>query len=126
VHFSSERYFKQLRTPIKFLEHAFVVRRGKVGNRNLECRLVFSFYSHTFALYLASDSIHAPGALLNRGGIPAQVVMDNVTAFAVQVNALLTDRSGNEDLWPVRRVEPEEIPIAILCVAFYKLNYVAI
>ncbi len=82
--------------------------------------------SHALTLNLAADPINAPGALLNRRRIPAQVMMDNMPALPVQVDPFLSDRSGNEDLWSVRRVESEEIPVAVLGVTLYKLDDVAV
>ena len=47
--------------------------------------------------------------------------MDNMPTFAVQVDPFLSNRSGNEDFWSVRRVESEKISVAGLSVTLYKL-----
>src|ERR1019366_7944702 len=73
-----------------------------------------------------ADPINTSSALLNCRRIPTQVMVNNVTAFAVQVDAFLPNGGGNEDFWPVRRVESEEIPVAVLSVTFHKLDDVAI
>ena len=52
--------------------------------------------------------------------------MDNMPTFAVQVDPFLPDRGRNEDFRAVRSVEPEEIPITVLCVTFYELNDIAV
>ena len=52
--------------------------------------------------------------------------MDDMPALAVQVDPFLSNRSGNEDLRAVRRVESEEIAVAVLRVALYKLDDVAV
>ena len=47
-------------------------------------------------------------------------------ALTMQVDPFLTNRSGNEDLGPVRCVESEEITVAVLRLALYKLDDVAV
>jgi hypothetical protein len=84
------------------------------------------FDSHALTLNLAADPINTPSALLNRRRIPTQVMVNDVTAFAVQVDAFLPNGSGNQDFWAVRRVESKEIAVAVLSVAFYKLDDVPV
>src|SRR5580698_6709412 len=107
-HFSSKRHFKELRASVKFLEHPLIIGRGQVRNCNLEFRCFSSFDPHAFPFNLAADSVNTASTLFNRCRIPAKIMVEYMPTLTMKVDPFLSDRSGDEDFWPVRRVESEE------------------
>jgi hypothetical protein len=64
--------------------------------------------------------------LLDGRRVPAEVVVDHVTTFPVEVDPLLPDRGRDDALRAARRVEAEEVPIPALGVALDELGHLAL
>lgn len=108
AYFAAKRYLEKLRPSIKLLEHALVIRRGEVRHGDLQRRSLSDLDSHALALDLAPDPINAPRALLNRRGVPAQVMVNDVPTLTVEVDPFLADRGRDEDLRAVRGLNPRK------------------
>ena len=71
-------------------------------------------FGFAFSEGLGADAIRAAGALLDRGRVPGQVVVDDVTAVSVEVDALLADRCADEDIGQEGGVETRKDSVALL------------
>ena len=58
-------------------------------------------------LGLGADTIHPSGALFQGAGVPAEVVVDDMPAVQVEVNALGQHAAGHQDIGVKRCVEGE-------------------
>jgi hypothetical protein len=66
-------------------EAVLVVGAGDVRDGDVERAVSVPFPVASEPLGLAADAVYATGALFEGGRVPRQVVMNDVTAFAVQV-----------------------------------------
>jgi len=67
---------------------------------------------HTVRPASATRPVDAARPLFQSTGIPAQIVVDHVTAEAVQINALGHDTAGNQYFRKERAVEREHQALA--------------
>src|SRR5665213_2394532 len=105
-------HFKGLGAEPEFFEHAFVVGAGEERDANFEENLAGVAGGVTLAKGFAADTISAASALFEDGGIPGQIVVDNMAAVAVEVYALLSHLSTYKHLGQEGRVEAGEDAVA--------------
>ena len=107
---ASQRDVEDLSATVHDAEPVLVVGACDVGNRDIKEAIPVALSAGPFGL--APDAIDTAGPLLDGRRVPWEVVVDDVAAFAVEVDTLLADGSGDEDLRYQGRVEAREEPIA--------------
>jgi len=83
----------------EFFIHSFVIGAGHERHADFKDNRAWISGGISFTKCLAADAVGPTGALFKHGGIPCKVVMDHVTAVAVEINALLANLSTDQDLW---------------------------
>src|SRR5690349_1774585 len=104
---------KRLRAETQFLIHALIVCAGKERHADLQKNLIATGSGGiAFAEGFAANAVGATSALFEHSRIPSKIVMNDVPAVAVQVNAFLPNGCANEDLRQKRGVETVEDAVA--------------
>ena len=88
-----------------YAEPMLVVGARDVRNGDIEGAISVAVAPEPFGL--AAEAIDTARPLLERRRVPREVVVDNVAALAVKVDAFLSDRGDDEDL---RRIAPLAFP----------------
>ena len=74
-------HLEQVGTGMDTTKSVLIVGVGDIGHHDVERARLFALTGQ--ALGLAADAIHAAGALLQRGRVPGQVMVDDVAALSV-------------------------------------------
>ena len=77
------KHFEGLGAEAKFFVHAFVIGARNERHADLKADRLRIGGGITLTKSLAADAVGATGALLKNGGVPSQIIMDNVTAVAM-------------------------------------------
>ena len=102
----AHRDLEDVSATVYYAEPMFVVGTRDVGDSDIKGAISVAVATESFGL--AADAINPACPLLERCGVPREVVMDDVAALAVKIDAFLADCSDDEDLRNQRRVEAHE------------------
>ena len=107
---AAHRDLEDVGAPVHHAEAMLVVGTRNIGDGDIEGAISIAVATKAFGL--AANAIDAARPLLERRGVPREVVVDDVAALAVKVDAFLANRGDDEDLRDQRRVEIREEPVS--------------
>ena len=100
--------FKRLGAESKLLIHSLVVGAGHERYTNFKDDCLWISGDVPLTKCLTANPVRPASALFKHGRIPGKIVVDHVTAVAMEVNTLLSDLGADEHLreqWRVKAIE---------------------